>query len=1036
MIRIMKASAGSGKTFNLAKTYIRLLLSQEDRRAYRHILAVTFTNKATEEMKSRILKELYILSKDTESSPYATELIPLVGTVEDLRKRASMALCDILHDYGAFAISTIDRFFQQTLKAFSREIGQFSSYQVELDTKSLVDESVDRVLDSLSEDDPALLKWLTQSVMEDLQQGNRYNLEKKLKDVAFSLKSDEHRAMVEKWGVDEAHEYSKENLSAMKRALSAVVASFRKDLIAKAQAFAQGCLRVGLDSSDFAGTSFNAVFRYAETKPADKIKPPTDTVRKRCEDFASWFRKSDVARHAHLEGELLPLLRDICDHFDKNFRVFNTALTIQRQLNELGIAGDLFRELKSLLKEKNVISIDDSNVILRNIIDGSDAPFVYEKLGVRYEHFLLDEFQDTSRIQWDNFRPLVKESNSNDHENLLVGDVKQSIYRWRGSDWKMMAGDVQDELSGCTIETLDSNYRSLQSIVDFNNGFFAYAARTLDSMLGEHDGLSVESIYSDASQLVKSKDRSEGSVEAIFCKPDSELDAVLDAVREVLDRGARAGDITILVRKNQQGSEIALHLMKNGISVISDDSLHLKASPVVRQVVSLLSSVGDSEDSVGSYLASEMGVDFSAVRYLSLLDLCESLLRVVKARDEALFASQTQYVQSFMDFVQDHASVNGNTIEAFLGRWMESDPKISSPADPDSVRVMTIHKSKGLEFEHVIVPQAEKTTLFESGSHWARPDVDGTSLSGVVEGVYNVHLSQPKNDSTLFSKECFKEMYLQYIDNINTFYVALTRAVRGLTVISSLPSDKCREAAAGGSGFEFGDFSQILYHYLYAGHSGLGFEMEDTGEVISFRKGTPCNYSDLERRHDPVGNLTPGYPSIPLNPDPVDEDSDVRERGRLKFSADSVDFFCDEARASVSARLNGTVMHDILSNVRVPSDLPGAVSDAVRAGDIDAADEEACLASLSAAVSSHPEWFSEDLDAVYSEVSLVDTDGREYRPDRVVSDNGSLTVIDYKFGEKDPRYRKQVERYADIYRRMGFEVAKTVVWYVPDNVVE
>lgn len=1036
MIRIMKASAGSGKTFNLAKTYIRLLLSQEDRRAYRHILAVTFTNKATEEMKGRILKELYILSKDTESSPYAAELIPIAGSLEDLRKRASIALCDILHDYGAFAISTIDRFFQQTLKAFSREIGQFSSYQVELDTKSLVDESVDRVLDSLSEDDPALLKWLTQSVMEDLQQGNRYNLEKKLKDVAFSLKSDEHRTMVEKWGVDENHEYSKENLTAMKKALSAAVASFRKDLICKVQAFAQGCSSAGLEPSDFSGSSFNAVFAYAGIKPKDKIKPPTDAVRKRSQDFAGWFRKSDVGRFAHLESELLPLLRDICDHFDRNFRVYNTALMIQKQLNELGIAGDLFRELKGLLKEKNVISIDDSNVILRNIIDGSDAPFVYEKLGVRYEHFLLDEFQDTSRIQWDNFRPLVNESNSNDHENLLVGDVKQSIYRWRGSDWKMMAGDVQDELAGCSVETLDSNYRSLRNIVDFNNGFFAYSARALDAMLGEHDGLSVESIYADACQLVKSKDGSEGFVEAIFCSADSELDAVLDAVRRVMETGARAGDITILVRKNQQGSEIAMFLMKNGISVISDDSLHLKASPVVRQVVSLLSSVGDSEDSVGSYLASEMGIDFSEIRYLSLLDLCESLLRVVKTKDESLFASQTQYIQSFMDFVQDHAAVNGNTIEAFLNRWMESDPKISSPSDPDSVRVMTIHKSKGLEFEHVIVPQAEKDTLFESGSHWARPDVDGTSLSGVVGGVYNVHLSQPKNDSTLFSKECFKEMYLQYIDNINTFYVALTRAVKGLTVISSIPSDKCRKAAADGTGFEFVDFSQILYHYLLAGHRDLGFQMEDDGVSISFRKGSPYDFSMLERKADRVGNINPGYPSIPLNPEPVEDGFDVRERGRLKFSADSVDFFCDEARASVSARLNGTVMHSILSHVLVPSDLPEAVSAAVRAGDIDASDEETCLRSLSSAVSSHPEWFSEDLSAVFSEVSLVDIDGREYRPDRVVSDNGVLTVIDYKFGEKDPRYRKQVERYADIYRRMGYEVAKAVVWYVPDNVVE
>ena len=1036
MIRIMKASAGSGKTYNLAKTYIRLLLCQEDRYAYRHILAVTFTNKATEEMKSRILKELHVLASDTESSPYLKDLLPSFDSVEDLRSRAGIALCDILHDYSAFAISTIDRFFQQTLKAFSKEIGHFATYQVELDTKSLVDESVDRVLDSLSEEEPALLQWLTQGVMDDIRQGNRYNLDRNLKSVAASLRSDEHRTLVEKYGLDEEKAYSKERLSAMKKAMSGIVEAFRKDVVEAAKAFFGGCGSVGIDIGDFSGSSFKKLQNYCDLKPKDRIQEPTEAIYKRSVDFNLWFRKDDRNKFEPYEDFLLGLLQNFVDLFGERFKVYNTAFAIGSQLNELGIAGDLRREFDDLLKEKNVMCLDDSNVILRNIIDGADAPFIYEKLGVRFEHFLLDEFQDTSRIQWDNFRPLVKESDSCGHESLLVGDVKQSIYRWRGSDWKLMADDVGKTFPESIEDTLDSNYRSLSDVVGFNNGFFAWASARLDDMLGEHDGRKIASIYSDCEQKVMAKDCAEGSVDVVFCQPDDEMAAILSEIDRVRASGARLGDITILVRENRQGSEVAMSLLDNGISVISDDSLHLKSSPLIRQLVSLMSVVGESDDNIASFLASELDADVRKITSLSLSDLCESLVRVLETRDKALFDSQTQYIQSFMDFVQDHSALHGNSLDAFLKAWADADPKISSPSDPDSVRVMTIHKSKGLEFNHLIIPHAEKNTLFMDGRHWARPDLKGTELEGVADGIYNVHLSKPSRDCTLFKSECFNEMYMQYIDGINTFYVAMTRAVKGLTVISAMPPKDCIDAAEAGDVFEFKDFSQMLWHYLQSLHDTLGFDREDDGCCITFSKGSLYDYSSMARNDEGICELSPGYPSFPLNPLDGNEGTDVRQRGRLKFSADSIDFFCDEAKADISARLNGTVMHAILAEVGTAADLHVAVLDAVLRGDIDPGDAQKCEETLSSAISAHPEWFAADGLRIFPEVSLIDTDGKEYRPDRVVMNDGSVTVIDYKFGEKNPRYRAQVEHYADIYRRMGYDVADAVVWYVPSDAVE
>lgn len=1065
MIRIMKASAGSGKTFNLAKTYIRLLLTDEERYSYRHILAVTFTNKATDEMKSRILKELHILATDPEKSPYLEELMAAFPSVEQLRKRAGTVLCDILHDYGAFAVSTIDRFFQQTLKAFSREIGQFATYQVELDKESLVSESVDRVLDSLSDDNKELLGWLTQSVMEDLEEGKRYNLENNLKTVAMNLKSDEHRSAVEEYGIDEERAYSKENLARMKKALSGVMSSFNKEVKDAAKAFVGAVSEEGLANEDFSRKCFNSIYVCAASGPKDEPAYPSATIFRNCEDFSKWFRKADLKRFEPLEGRLMPLLQRYCGIFTEKYKVYSTASKISLILNELGIAGDLDREFKALMKEKNVLSLDDSNVILRNIIDGTDAPFIYEKLGVRFEHFLLDEFQDTSRIQWDNFRPLIENSVAQGKENLLVGDVKQSIYRWRGSDWRMMAREVQGEFTQCGVETLDSNYRSLRNIVEFNNGFFEYAPAALDGMLGEESDLKVGDIYADESQLVKAKDKAEGSVEAVFCDEEDEMDVVLETVRKIHDAGARYGEITVLVRDNRHGSDIAMFLMDNGVSVISDDSLHLKSSAVARQVVSLLSSVGNEDDTIGSFLAGELDIDVSELSCVSLSDLCERLLRILKEKDAKLFESETQYIQSFMDFVQDYASVNGNAIDGFLKAWQDADPKISSPSDPESVRVMTIHKSKGLEFDHVIFPYAERIGIFRPEKHWARPAVEGTELERVADGVYHVSLRKPDSEDSLFRGDSVKEMRFQLIDNINTFYVALTRAAKGLTVIAKNPPEKIAEAivpvtepveVAGATvtasvppvsvrrsspilgasvpPCDFSDFSQILYAYL-SGYGGvLGFSEEKTDSRITFSKGDVYDYSSVQRKEDSLSELMPGYPSFPLNPTDEDSDSDVRERGRLKFSADSIDFFIDDARSS--ARINGTVLHGILSEVLTPDDLPSAVRRAYDAGEIDAGQEENYLNILARRIASRPEWFPTDGTQILNETQLIDTDGEIYRPDRVLVKDGKVTVIDYKFGEKRRSYQRQVARYADIYRRMGYSEISSAIWYVLTDEVE
>ena len=1029
MIKILKASAGSGKTFQLAKTYIRLLLQDQDPLAYRHILAVTFTNKATEEMKSRILKELHLLSTDPDKSQYSRDFVPsLFPSVDLLKEKAQIVLLGILHDYGAFAVSTIDRFFQQTLKAFSREIGQFASYQVELDKESLVTESVDRILDALTEDDKSLLNWLSDSMMDQLEQGNKPNLEGSLTDMAKRLKSDEHRAVVEEHGIDERKTYSKEHLSNMKKMFRGVMADFAKGMKVAVNMVEDAFRLCGVSPSDTSRNFLGSVLdKFASWDGKSAVPKLSASFRQTAGDFKRWFRQAEQPFYACHESILAPPVANLVQTHDKGIKAYNTAKTLLDQVNSLGIAAELSEAFQDLLKEKNVLSIDDSNMILKNIIDGSDAPFIYEKLGVRFEHFLLDEFQDTSRVQWENFKPLIVNSSAGGFEILLVGDVKQSIYRWRGSDWKLMAKEVEEQFPRAVEESLDGNWRSLENIVQFNNDFFKYAASELDRLYGEKAPIPVSVIYGNIGegsegQLVMSEEESKGSVEAVFCGGDEQDGFILETVRKVLDSGARPGDIAVVVRRNEEGSRIATFLMENGIDVISDDSLGLKSSSVVRKLVSLISSVKNPEDTIGSYLATQAGIDASGIVFHSLPDLCEQLVRVIqKNDDQAESNEETLYIQAFMDYVQDHVAVNGNSLDSFLKAWDEDDPKVSSPSDMNAVRVITIHKAKGLEFPYVIFPYSEKVELFRSEKTWTVPSVKGTPLEGMGDVAFDVKLSS-KSAETLFEEDYKKELLLQYIDNINTYYVALTRAAKGLTIISDI-------GAKSGS-----NFAGILHDYLEVNGEKTGFEKEtnDSQDEVIFRKGQLYDFSLMKRKVSDVVKREPGFPSYPLNPD--SEDSE--ERSRLRISAESTDFFTEEGMARAEARQNGTVLHDILSRVRVPSNLEDSVLQAVREGALEAGRTKEVSALLSERIASHQEWFPEAGAEILNESALIDYDGREWRPDRVVIQDGKVTVIDYKFGEHNPHYKAQVARYASIYRRLGYKDVSTAIWYVFTDQVE
>jgi ATP-dependent exoDNAse (exonuclease V) beta subunit len=990
MLKILKASAGSGKTYNLAKEYIRLLMASDKADAYRHVLAVTFTNKATDEMKRRILEELAKLARNPEESPYLEEL-KSIADIKTLQQRARHQLSGILHDYSSFAVSTIDKFFQQALRAFSREIGQYASYQVQLDREALVEESVDRVLDGLTEADHTLLDWLSRGVKDDLENGRGLSLEKRLQEVGKSLQA-----------LPEGHGgFSRDRLEALHKQCKALRESFPKKVEESAQAVLKVLEERGIAPADTNGGFLKALYNYIKPDPRAEVKDLTSAFRAKASDSSRWFAKSKDALRLKLEGLLEGPLDAFCDLFDDPYKEYKTARIIQGQLYSLGVAGELREAFVQIQKEKNVLSLDDSNSILHGIIDGTDAPFIYEKLGIRFEDFLLDEFQDTSRIQWENFSPLLHNADASGFDSLVVGDVKQSIYRWRGSDWDLLGSRLQEEfgLSEEAVTALDSNYRTCPAIVDFNNRFFSFAAEKLDQTLG--GAALVSPLYADVDQKPRFKDPNPGWVEVRFVV--EQMDETVSSLRDLQQQGAQWGDIAILVRDNRSGAEIADRLVAEGIPVVSDDSLFVKTSVTVRRLVSQMSLCErpdlPEKPSVAGYLAGSLSVSIPE-HFHSLTDLAEALLRDLRDADPERFQAEVPYIQSFMDYLKDWVATGGNNLGAFLRSWEEANPKIASPRTGQSVRIMTVHKAKGLEFPFVIFPFADKVTLYKSASRWCP--------SG--EDLFFVELGSG-SARTVFEADYLQESRLQAIDNINVFYVAMTRPKYGLKVIAAPPPQTLIKALGTGEVSSWGSLSNLLYAFV--GSS-------------DFRTGEPYPIKTLKREADSSQLLEPGYESYPAG-----------TGNRLRFSPEAADYFGEDGTfgPEASRRIKGNVLHRILSDVLVPEDVPKAVEAAVRRGELPSALREETLSLLQERLSAveNRGWFAPGA-RVRSENAILSPDGGEYRPDRVILfPDGSVDIIDFKFGSPEPGYRRQVERYKALYREMGYGPVRGYLWYFQEK---
>lgn len=1074
-LTVYRASAGSGKTHRLTAEYLSLLFSSPF--AYKHILAVTFTNKATEEMKSRIIEELANLASDRKSD-YLKDLAKEQKKSQDaIREQARKILISILHDYSAFSVSTIDRFFQQTMRAFTREIGLGGGYNVELDTGKVLGEAIDSMLYDLERsENKQLLDWLIRFSEEKIESGETWNIRNDIQALSTEIFKESYKAFSNEIQKDIA---DKSLLDDYKQTLIACIQQFEKRSREIAEKALNTMLRFDLKPEDFKGGTRSTFFSFIKWAGGE-IKDPTDTFKKLPDDISAWYTKTTSAdlksriEEAFGNG-LNDCVSDIVDLYE-NSVVYQTAYEINRYFFALGILGDVDRKIREYAAENNMMLISDTTELLNKIIEGTDSPFVYEKVGTRIDNYMIDEFQDTSGMQWRNFLPLVQNSLSAGNKNLIVGDVKQSIYRWRNSDWKLLDEqlDVDFRVNGVEHKSLDTNWRSLTNVVDFNNAIFETGAALLQDLFNEGlEDVTVESslaplysrikkAYENSYQHIpdKTKEADRGHVKLEFIDTDDNtnwqsyvLEQLPSDIESLQDKGYSLKDIAILVRTKKEGTDVANRLLeykgqnpdsKYKYDIISDEALYIRNSQSIKLVVSLLKYLRNSGDATLRALAIyeyykfknqltpeetiqshfSMSDDFpeeilSELQRIKELPLYEMTEEIFELFHDAMEKNENIYIQAFLDMILDFSVNKSSDLDLFLQWWDESGQSqtIFTPDGQDAIRIMTIHKSKGLGFKVVIVPfghwdiDHKLTTIL-----WCQPKVEPFDALKLVPVKYSQKLKK-----TIFSYEYFDERLHAFIDNLNVLYVAFTRAKNDLIIYSPKPKEKQKS---------INSISSLLWSCVHTPTSNKSngdkvfidlFEYMDDAEG-HFEIGESKNVTTDKEEKDSDQEVSIGA----LNSIPFDD--------RLKLRLNNKYFFNESGR-----REYGTLMHEIISKVSSIGELERIVDTYHIAGDITEEEQTEILSLLTEYLSKSEieEWYSGKY-KVLNEVQILQPNGTFIRPDRVMIHGNEVVVIDYKFGQKEEKkYQKQVKNYMAQIRKMGYTDVKGYLCYVVlDLIVE
>lgn len=1078
-LTVYKASAGSGKTFTLASEYITLVVKNPQ--DYRSILAVTFTNKATQEMKTRILSQLYGIAHSLPDSEAYYEQVRMKTRFSEqtIRENAAKALSLLTHHYNEFRVQTIDAFFQSVLRNLARELNLTANLRVDLNDEQVEAQAVDELINSLEEGEE-VLNWIRDYIDKNIEDDKGWNVISQIKDFGKNIFKDfykDHKTELDNRFSDES--FFNDFITDLRERRTRILNRLNEH----AKQMYKKIRDANLDNPNLFNRGANGLLSHIIK--LTKGTPSNDDTPKyvqSCIDSADKWpaskcpAKEKAAIIELASASLCSDLKILNDYRINDWREYQSCNLTLKHLSQLRLLHAISEAVDEINKDTNRFMLSNTQSLLCTLMKDSDTPFVFEKMGAYLKHIMIDEFQDTSTIQWNNFRKLLDNCMAQvDSHNLIVGDVKQSIYRWRQGDWKLL-NNIEHEFTKeqIKIEPLDTNYRSEENIIRFNNAFFKQAVlQTVNELESEEIQGATELVeaYKEIEQKPR-KDNGKGCVRIKLFRYDSKnasdykqkiLNELIENIRQLLDQGYKQKDIAILARSKTVIPDIvdSFQNIDINVSLVSDEAFRLDASLAVNVIIEALRLlthphdkltesklvklyqqqviktgkdindlfVGENSTELKSFLPSGYIDKFESLSRLSLIDLVDEIYSLFSLDS---LEGQSAYVCTFYDTLNEYLRDHPADIDDFIEEWEDTLSSNTIQSDEvDGIRLITIHKSKGLEYDNVLIPfcdwELEKTngiTIWCSGDDKEKPYGELPLIP--------VDYSS-KMLGTVFEDD-YKEEHLQNtVDNMNLLYVAFTRAGKNLFITGK----KYKERTSGKS-----ERSHIIQYIIEELAKELpGAIIDDAGDngPISFELGTLSTCEERVEKEKATENpfeLSPKTHKLKIEtfPHPVS----FRQSNKSHDFIKGEDIDPSDAKRYIKV---GNVLHQLFSTILTEADIEPRLKELEQAGIIynDDITSRELQNKISCALSNEKvkNWFSPRW-KLFNECTILDYDKEtgnvyEHRPDRVMTDGKEIIVVDFKFGKPRDEYHEQVQRYMRLLMRMGYKQVSGYIWYVLRN---
>lgn len=1127
---VYRASAGSGKTYTLALKYISLALKSGSK-GFTHVLAVTFTNKATGEMKDRILENLYGLSRGLDAN-FLKDVKKITDLSEqEIQRKSTEMLCYIMNDFDHFRVETIDSFFQSLLTNLAFELGLTRGFKVDLDDKRVISIAVERILRRIDQEEKnGLRRIVKESLIRSLEDGKSWDIAKDLK--AFAGKN----LFKSEYVNNEKNITDLLNNGGLRKIKESIFKSWSvlKEEKEKALQFVEQWANDAEGDSSWKSVSTIKTFCGYVRKNKGTL---TSTVKKAAEDKDALLKNPGCDEaldvKAQQVSDYLEKLVDFYDNGERYGRPYNTCQLAVENLDTLAFMGAISEEINRIVLEENTTLLAKTPLLFKNLVkDDIDQSFVFERAGTTFKHIMIDEFQDTSRVQWNNFEHLVNESTAQGEESLVVGDIKQSIYRWRGGDWKILHGF--EDGNNTSVENLDTNYRSKPIVVRFNNVFFTKAAYILDqkenswsvpaNWLNEKDGYFVKAdnssdggnddniefcnLYNDTTQHIKPQYDKPEFINSGYVRLQTFESSITDEeiMAEVFDKVVELNEkynidfdkMKMLVRTNNEGVKLIDYFAKRceeegvDIKLTSNEAYLFNASPALNALIFAMKRLlapqddlqrelferyynllcekagkqaffEDVKNDVEALLQDNEALDeikssplydlvMTMVQKLRLHDLLVKIDEESKAAKDGL--GQSAYLFSFLDKVVDYLNDNSSDLKEFLDYWDEtlSSQSITSNSN-DAIEILTIHKAKGLAGHTVLIPFAGFSFVKNGrdGMIWCNPK-DMSDDSEVKAQLSNLGLIPIKTAASTKVKnsdfKCFydKELKQMTIDELNSLYVAFTRAKENMFIWSKEPSRNSSEPNAFMLINKFIDDCQVPV------------EGSEKNRVVEFGQLEYCANEEDGKEKRIVNPF-----SEDLKPQKVDvmiEQNNLldlqfcqsKKAANFLFEAKDPNDISEEEKKQVQQNHyieTGVLMHQMMSLINRAEDVDRAYQQMVYDGLIAEGDSQFLslkreLKEQIATDKMVKSWFDGTYENFNEKTILLEVkedsskakiERKTKRADRVMVSKDKAIVVDYKFGnhEMNEAYKVQVQEYMEIIEKLLGLPTEGYLWYVYTN---